>query len=76
MMFEYYSKQNFSRKKQTKEAANLFYVNYLYTETIKRLGEILLHGHFNRLKLTRSCLLIKCNIAVNLSFSQSPLVLI
>ena len=42
-------------------------LRYLYTEIIKRKGEISLHRHLDRLKLTRSFLGIKGNLAARLS---------
>ena len=49
MIFAYYSKRNFSRKKQNNELQQKSYqliLPYLYAEIIKRLGEISLHRHF------------------------------
>ena len=63
MIFAYFSKQNFSKKKKNnvnlklpthvKEVTNNLckrsyqpILRYLYTETIKRWGEISLHKHF------------------------------
>ena len=49
-IFAYHSKWDFSRKKQDNNFYKRSYqpiLRYLYTEAIKRQGEISLHKHFN-----------------------------
>ena len=58
MIFTYYSKLNFSRKKTDNE---LLYkrsyqpiLSYLYTEVKKRRGKISLHEHFKYMQMTQN----------------------
>ena len=65
MAYAYYSKRNFSRKKQAnerlwKKLPTIF--RYFYTEAIKRRGEISLHKHFNFYYITTIFGLVLCII--------------